>query len=317
MINEFSTNKTSHGRHSLGIVLLLGIAAGNSTFLSADGNSKFKLSSVALTETEARSDVSHILRVQDLVDGILSRLATRLDTDTKELKLDGGKPTRVDRTIELDLAPAVPPDGAVPPGGPMQGGTIPSTLAALVATTGKLTVRIVGHAITNNDRKTASYDLLLTAKTDIVLTDAADSKTITVKQGTVWNYGFVWSLAADGSKTYASTGNLQGYPTTVAKQGQKLSLVFASTFDIAVSETADGKSTVNVRFDDTVTIEEGESSREDRRFDPVFATGHYFRLQFKIDDLPSAGGSTNRVLRAGTYEADGVGLAFNIPASEI
>lgn len=249
----------------------------------------------------ARVVVSHIFRAQDLVDGFLSRIAPKLDS-AFEASSPASAAVPLRSAFEIDLAPALPPGGG--PGGVP--GLPPSPLAALVATTGRLGVAYAGSVVSNASGKSGRVNVVLTANTDVVLTDAADSKTLSLKKGAQIRYAFIWSRASDGRRTYASSGDVVRAPISVARLGQTGALEFSAHFDVAVAGADPRDSSVRVAFDDVSVWRQG----------PVAAPALY-ETAFVIEDLPSGAGTMRRALRAASYAVNGVGLNFDYPASEI
>ena len=255
---------------------------------------------------QARIVVTNIFRVQDLVDGFFARIAPKLDSAFEAAAVSGPDPVALKSGFTVDLAPSLPPGGGGP-GGPAIG-LVPSPLAALVATKGTLGVAYVGHAVSGAEAKSGRLNVVITAHTDVVLTDAADSKTISLKKGAQIRYAFIWSKTASGRKTYSSTGEVDRLPTTVVRLGQKNRLDFSTKFNIAIVGSDTGGSTGRVSFDDLVV------------WLPAEGTGgapQKYETAFIIDDAPSQGAAATRILHAATYAVNGTGLSLDFSADEI
>lgn len=300
-------------------MLLVGVGWAQHSLATSDSTIMAKS---PLSINESRERITHILRMQDLVDGFLSRAASKLDSNTEAFVLNGANSTAVNEKFEIDLSPSVQVPGSsqsngTPPSGNPSSGGIPSTLAALLSTTGKLWVTCNGHIIIKGNSRTASYDIVMIAKTDIVLTDAVDAKVLTVKKGTRLNYSFVWSKASNGEKTYASMGRIPSYKANVVKNGSTFMVNFATTFDISVKKTEEDGETVDVAFDDTVLMKKEWDHAKQYPYNALAEPANIFRIQFRIEDQIPENGFAARILKAATYAVDGIGLALDFSASDI
>lgn len=259
---------------------------------------------------QSRVVVTNIFRVQDLVDGFFARIAPQLDSALESSVIASADAIALKSTLSVDLAPSAPAGGVGGGGGAggPPGGLVPSPLAALVATTGTLGVAYAGHAVSNGSGKSGRLNVVITTNTDVVLTDAADSKTITLKKGAQIRYAYIWSKTASGRKTYSSAGEVDRLPVTVVRLGQKNRLEFSTKFSIAIVGSDTGDATGRVSFDDVALWLPAEG---------MGGAPQIYETQFIIDDVPSTGNASGRVLHAASYAVNGRGLNFDYSALEI